>query len=59
MGFHINKTTPDYEAGRSNRHAVSFNVSRPAGAKPHLIARQYEYIEQLVAAIRDLSVTGP
>ena len=59
MSFHINKTSPDFEAGRSNRNAVNFDVSRPAGAKPHLITRQYEYMEQLVAAIRDVPATRP
>lgn len=57
MGFHINKVNPDFDAGRSDHNVVSFDVSRPAGAKPDLIAPQY--IKQLVEAIRDVPATSP
>lgn len=57
MSFHINKATPDFDAGRSDHSVVSCDVLRPAGAKPGLIARQY--IKQLVEAIRDVPVSSP
>jgi len=57
VGFHINKVNPDFDAGRSDHNVVSFDVSRPAGAKPDLIAPQY--IKQLVEAIRDVPATSP
>jgi hypothetical protein len=57
VSFHINKATPDFDAGRSDHNAVSFDVSRPAGTKPDLIARQY--IKKLVEAIRNVPATTP
>jgi hypothetical protein len=57
VSFHVNKATPDFEAGRSDNNAVSCEVPRPVGAKPNLIARQY--IKQLVEAIRDVPATSP
>jgi len=57
VSFHVNKANPDFDAGRSDHNAVSFDVSRPAGAKPDLIPRQY--IKKFMEAIRDVPATNP
>jgi hypothetical protein len=56
VSFHINKATPDFDAGRSDQTAVSFDVSRPAGAKSDLIVRQY--IKKLAEATRDVPASN-